>query len=87
MLGHKANLNKSRKTEIISSTFSGHSRIETRNQLQKKPNCKTHKHVAGTQYATKQAMETRYRPDPHLSAGNPQMGRTQRGNVNIPGNK
>ena len=44
MLGHKINLNRLEKTEIISSIFSDHN--ETRKQLQeKKKNLKKHKHM------------------------------------------
>ena len=42
-LGHKSNLSKFKKIEIISSIFSDHN-AETRYQLQEK-NCKTHKHI------------------------------------------
>ena len=73
MLGHKANFSKFRKTEIISSTFSDHKSMKPVINYKKTP-CKTQKHVAGRQYATKQAVKTWYRPDPHLLVGSPQMG-------------
>ena len=44
ILGHKSNLSKFKKTEIVSSIFSNHNAIETRYQLQEK-NCKKHKHL------------------------------------------
>ena len=42
ILGHKSNLSKFKKSEIISSIFSNHNSIETRYQLQEKKNCKKH---------------------------------------------
>ena len=56
MLGHKTTFSKCKKTEIISSIFSNHNVIKTRNQLQEKK-CKKHKHVDAKQYATKQAVD------------------------------
>ena len=36
ILGHKSNLSKFKKTEIVSSIFSNHNAMETRYQLQEK---------------------------------------------------
>ena len=44
ILGHKSNLSKFKKTEIVSSIFSDHN---------KKKNCKKHKHMEIKQYASK----------------------------------
>ena len=53
MLGHKANLSKFKKIEIISSIFSNHNtrRLEIN---YKKKNCKKQEHAEAKQYATKQ---------------------------------
>ena len=74
MLGHKANSINLGRLKSYQAPSLAIVELKPEINYKKKPNCKTHKHVAGTQYATKQAMETQYRPDPHLSAGNPQMG-------------
>ena len=50
ILGHKSNLSKFKKTEIVSCIFSDHN--ETRYQLQEK-NCKKHKHMEINQYISK----------------------------------
>ena len=52
ILGHKSNLGKFKKIEILSSIFSDHNAIKTRYQLQEK-NCKTSKHMEAKQYTTK----------------------------------
>ena len=52
ILGHKSNLSKFKKTEIVSSIFSNHNAMETRYQLQEK-NCKKHKHIEIKQYVSK----------------------------------
>ena len=44
ILGHKSNLSKFKKTEIVSSIFSNHNAMETRYQSQEK-NCKKHKYM------------------------------------------
>ena len=44
ILGHKSNLSKFKKTEIVSSIFSDHSAIRLRYQFQEK-NQKKHKHM------------------------------------------
>ena len=54
ILGHKSNLGKFKKTEIISSIFSDHNAIPL--EINKKKNCKKHKHVETKQHATKQPM-------------------------------
>ena len=56
MLGHKTNLHKFTKTEIISSIISNPQCYETRNKLQEN-NCKKHQHMKAKQYATKQLMD------------------------------
>ena len=50
MLGHKTSLNKFRKIEIISRTFS-----ESRNQLQEE-NWEKHRHIEAKKHASKQPM-------------------------------
>ena len=55
ILGHKVNLNKFKKTEIISVHHFQPQWYEIKNQLQEK-NCKKHKHMKVKQYATKQPM-------------------------------
>ena len=52
ILGHKSNLSKFKKTEIISSIFSDHNVVLTRYQLQEN-NCKKHKHMEIKQYVSK----------------------------------
>ena len=52
ILGHKSNLSKFKKTEIVSSIFSNHSAMETRYQLQEK-NYKKHKHMEIKQHISK----------------------------------
>ena len=44
ILGHKSNISKYKKVEIISSIFSDHNVVLTRYQLQEN-NCKKHKHM------------------------------------------
>ena len=51
ILGHKSNLSKFKKTEIISTIFSNHN-TETRYQLQGK-NCKKYKQMEVKQYISK----------------------------------
>ena len=51
ILGHKSNLSKFKKIEIISSIFSNHN-AETRYQFQEK-NCKKHKHMEIKQHVSK----------------------------------
>ena len=57
MLGHKANLQKFKKTEIITSTFSDHDVMRLDINYKKKNYIKKHKHVAAKQYATEQPMD------------------------------
>ena len=54
ILGHKSNLSKFKKTEIISSIFSYHipQCYETRYQLQEK-NCKKHKYMEIKEHVSK----------------------------------
>ena len=52
LLGHKSNLSKFKKMEIISSIFSDHN-AETRYQLQEEKNCIKHKHMEIEQYISK----------------------------------
>ena len=54
ILGHKSNLGNFKKIEIISSIFSNHNAI--RLKINKKKNCKKHKHMETQQHATKQQM-------------------------------
>ena len=57
MLGHKTNLNKFKKTEIISACFQP-PWYKTRNQLQEE-NWKIHKYVEIKQHASEQPMGQR----------------------------
>ena len=50
ILGHKSNLSKFKKIEIIPSIFSDH---KTRYQLQEKKNCKKHTHMEMKQHVSK----------------------------------
>ena len=52
ILGHKSNISKYKKVEIISSIFSDHNVVLTRYQLQEN-NCKKHKHMQIKQYVSK----------------------------------
>ena len=52
IIGHKSNLSKFRKTEIISNIFSDHN-TKTRHQCKGKKNCKKHKHKETKQYVSK----------------------------------
>ena len=56
VLGHKANLGKLKKIEVISSIFSDHSTMRLEISYKKKT-VKKHKHVETKQYATKQLMD------------------------------
>ena len=54
ILGHKSNLSKFKKTEIISSIFSNHNAMRLDiNYQKKKKNCKKHKHMEIKQHASK----------------------------------
>ena len=57
MVGHKTNLNKFKKTEIISACFQPQW-YKTKNQLQKE-NWKIHKYVEIKQHASEQPMGQR----------------------------
>ena len=52
ILGHKSNLSKFKKTEIISSIFSNHNAMRLDINYKKK-NCKKHKHMEIKQYVSK----------------------------------
>ena len=52
-LGHKSNLSKFNKIEIISSTFSEHNTIRLNINYKKKKNCKKHKHTEIKQHVSK----------------------------------
>ena len=52
ILGHKSNLNKLKKIEIISSIFSDHNAMRLDINYKKK-NCKKHKHMEIKQHASK----------------------------------
>ena len=51
-LGHKSNLSKFKKTEIVSSIFSDHNAMSLDINYKKK-NCKKHKHMEIKQYISK----------------------------------
>ena len=51
-LGHKSNLNKFKKVEIISSIFSNHNAMRLDINYKKK-NCKKHKHIEIKQHVSK----------------------------------
>ena len=54
ILGHKSNLSKFKKVEIISSIFSDHSIVRLDiNYKGKKKNCKKHKHLEIKQHISK----------------------------------
>ena len=54
ILGHKSNLSKFKKIEIISSIFSDHNTMRLDiNYKKKKKNCKKHKHMEIKQYISK----------------------------------
>ena len=52
ILGHKSNLSKFKKIEIISSIFSNHNAMRLDINLKKK-NCKKHKHMEIKQHISK----------------------------------
>ena len=54
ILGHKSNLSKFKKIEIVSSIFSDHNAVRLEiNYKKKKKNCKKHKHMEIKQYISK----------------------------------
>ena len=53
ILGHKSNLSKFKKTEIISSIFSDHNVIRLDINYRKKKICKKHKHMEIKQHVSK----------------------------------
>ena len=54
ILGHKSNLGKFKKIEIISSKFSDHNAMRLDINYKKKKNCKKHKHMESKQCISKQ---------------------------------
>ena len=53
ILGHKSNLSKFNKIEIISSIFSDHNAMRLDINYNKKNNCKKHKYMEIKQYVPK----------------------------------
>ena len=54
IMGHKTNLSKFKKIEVISSIFSNHNAMRLDiNYKKKKKNCKKHKHMEIKQYISK----------------------------------
>ena len=53
ILGHKSNLSKFKKLEIVSSLFSDHNTMRLDINYKKKKNCKKHKHMEIKQYVSK----------------------------------
>ena len=53
ILGHKSNLSKFKKIEIIPSIFSNHNTMRLDSNYKKKKNCKKRKHMEIKQYASK----------------------------------
>ena len=54
ILGHKSNLSKFKKTEIVSSIYSDHSTMSLDiNYKKKKKTCKKHRHMEIKQYVSK----------------------------------
>ena len=53
ILGHKSNLSKFKKTEIISSIFSNHNAMRLDIDHKKKKNYKKHKHMETKQHVSK----------------------------------
>ena len=55
ILGHRWNLRKLKKIEIVSSIFSDHNTmtLDINYKKKKKKNCKKHKHVEITQHVSK----------------------------------
>ena len=53
ILGHKSNLSKFKKIEIISSIFSDHNTMRLGISYKKKKNCKKHKHMEIKQHVYK----------------------------------
>ena len=53
ILGHKSNLSKFKKIEIVSSIFSDHNAMRIDTNYNKKNNCKKHKHMEIKQHVSK----------------------------------
>ena len=53
ILGHKSNLSKLKKTEIVSGIFSDHNAMRLEINYLKKKNCKKHKHTEIKQHISK----------------------------------
>ena len=56
MLGHKMNLGKFKKIEIVSSIFSDHNAMNLEINNKKTQNSKKHKHIVTKQYAAEQPL-------------------------------
>ena len=53
ILGHKSNLSKFKKIEIVSSIFSNHNAIRLDINYREKKKCKNHRHMEIKQYISK----------------------------------
>ena len=53
ILGHKSNLSKFKKIEVISSIFSNHNAMRLDINYKKKKNCEKHKNIKIKQYISK----------------------------------
>ena len=53
ILGHKSNISRFRKIEIISNVYSNHNAIKLDINYKKKKNCKKHKHMEIKQHISK----------------------------------
>ena len=53
VMGHKSNLSKFKKIEIVSSIFSDHNAMRLDINYKKKKNCKKHKHMEIKQHISK----------------------------------
>ena len=53
ILGHKSNLSKFKKIEIVSSIFSDHNAMRLDINYKEKKNCKKHKHMEIKQHVSK----------------------------------
>ena len=53
ILGHKSDLSKFKKIEIVSSILSDHNAMRLDINYKKKKNCKKHKHIEIKQYISK----------------------------------
>ena len=53
ILGHKSNLRKFKKIEIVSSIFSDHNAMRLDINYKKRKNCKKHKHIEIKKHVSK----------------------------------